>query len=426
MSISGAISTALSGLAANASRVASAAYNIANVGTTGFKAGEVRTTTLVTRQSPGAGFSGGGVTGVVRPNVSAQGLLVGTGSPTDLAVAGAGFFVVADAGGGRAFTRAGSFTRDDAGFLVNTSGHRLLGFPTDAQGVPTTTTLEPVNPGRVAGTASATRNVAIGANLPAGAADGDSVSLGVRVTDSLGNPLDVPLTITKAGVNRHTITIGDPVAPGGGTAGSSREGSAAGSAFAIDVIFGGDGSLLGFDMDRDGTIDGASPPLLSISGLTTGAADLDITLDLGGVGSFDGLTQFAGGFTLGSVSADGARFGTVDSVSVGTDGTVTALFNNGERRSVFVVPLATFANPDGLEAATGNVYRQTDASGQAIIGSAASGGAGTIEVAALEQSTTDLGVELTRLILARVAYKANLEALRTGEEMLRDLIDIKG
>ncbi len=427
MGISGVTASAVSAVIANAARISAVADNVANVRTVGFKATQVRTTTLVTKQGAGVGFAPGGVQTVVRPSVAVQGVLESTNSPTHLAVSGDGFFPVqGPAGAGLLFTRAGAFSPDGDGFLANTAGFRLLAFPTDAAGQPTGSTLEPVNLDRVSGTAAATTHLGLGANLPADAAVGDSVNVSARVRDTLGNLLDVTLTFRKAGPNRHTLTIGDPVAAAGGAvAGTAREGGAGGPAYAVDVVFNGDGSLQGFDTDQDGTVDGGTPPNLHVGGLSTGGADLDIALDLGSAGGLDGLTQFSGGFTLGFIDADGARFGTVSGVTIGGDGSVTALFGNGERRAIYQIPLATFANPDGLRPLTGNVFEETAASGQALLGTPGSGGAGTVQAGALERSNVDLAGEFANLIQARVAYGFSIEVLRTADEMLSALLDIQ-
>ncbi len=427
MTISGVTASAVSALTANAARVAAVADNVANVGTVGFKATEVRTTTLVTKQGAGVGFAPGGVQTVARPSVAVQGVLESTNSPTDLAVAGNGLFPVeGPAGGGLLFTRAGAFSPDGDGFLANTAGFRLLAFPTDAAGQPTGSTLQPVTLDRVGGTAAPTTRLGIGANLPADAAVGDRVSVGARVRDSLGNALDVTLTFRKSGPNRHTLTIGDPVvAAGGAVAGPAAEGGAGGPPFAVDVVFNGDGSLQGFDVDQDGVVDGGTPPALHVGPLSTGGADLDIALDLGSAGGFDGLTQFSGGFTLGFIDADGARFGTVSGVAIGGDGLVTALFGNGESRPIYRIPLATFTNPNGLRAQTGNAFAETAASGPALLGTPGRGGAGTVQAGALEQSNVDLAGEFANLIQARVAYGFAVAVLRTAEEMLSALLDIR-
>ncbi|MCH8214883.1 MAG: flagellar hook protein FlgE [Proteobacteria bacterium] len=424
MTISGVTASAVSALTANATRVAAVADNVANVGTVGFKATAVRTTTLVTGQGAGGDFAAGGVRTVARPSVAVQGVLESTNSATDLAVAGDGLFPVEGPAGGRLFTRAGAFSPDGDGFLANTAGFRLLAFPTDGAGQPTGSALEPVNLDRVGGTAAPTTRLGLGANLPADAAVGDSVNVTARVRDSLGNALDVTLNFRKVGANRHTLTIGDPVAAGA-VAGTAREGGAGGPPFAVDVVFNGDGSLRGFDTDQDGTVDGGTPPILHVDGLSTGGADLDIALDLGSAGGLDGLTQFSGGFTLGFIDSDGARFGTVSGVDISSDGSVTALFDNGERRAIYQIPLATFANPDGLQAKTGNVFAETAASGQALLGTPGSGANGTVQAGALEHSNVDLAGEFANLIQAGVAYGFAVAVLRTADEMVRTLLDIK-
>ncbi len=75
MTVSGVTASAVSALTANAARVAAVADNVPNVGTVGFKATEVRTTTLVTRQGAGGSFAAGGVQIVAleQPNVDLAG-----------------------------------------------------------------------------------------------------------------------------------------------------------------------------------------------------------------------------------------------------------------------------------------------------------------------------------------------------------------
>jgi flagellar hook protein FlgE len=428
MSLSVAMATALSLLNLTGSRVAAIADNVSNVSTTGFKTRKVRSSSLDTRQS-GGGSAGSGVRGVVRQSVSVQGLLQATTSPTDLAISGNGLFPVRGGPAGNIgvrFTRSGGFTVDANGSLANAGGFQLLAYPTDAQGRTTSTALEPVDLGRVGGTAQATARINLGANLPADAAIGERVNVTAQIQDSLGNDLEVTLTFEKTAVNTHTLTIADPVNAGTGVvAGTASESASGGQPFAIDVVFNGDGSLQGFDTDRDGTVDGSLAPNLSIGGLSTGGSNMDIALDLGDANAFDGLTQFAGPFTIGHIDVDGAQFGTASGVDIGPDGLVTALFDNGERRPIYKVPLATFTNPDGLREISGNAFEATDASGPALFGTAGSGGAGSIQAASLERSNVDLASELTRLIEARTVYGMGLETLRTADEMMRDLIDIK-
>ena len=108
---------------------------------------------------------------------------------------------------------------------------------------------------------------------------------------------------------------------------------------------------------------------MAVDGFVSGAASMDgtsasqITLDFGSLGEADGITQLSAEFTPTFIEQDGARFGVFSGVTISSDGLVSALFDNGERRPIYRVPLVTFVNPDGLEAQTGNVWNTTEASG---------------------------------------------------------------
>lgn len=404
MSIGSILSSAVSGLTLDASRVAASADNLANLTTVGYKAKDVQGATLTTRQTSSTAYAAGGVQGHTRAQVDLQGLLQASTSATDLAIAGDGFFAVQDSAGGTLYTRAGSFKPDSQGFLTNAQGFRLLGHPTDAQGQPTSDALTPVNLNRVAGTADATTRLAVGANLPATAEVGSQQTVSAQIHDSLGNALTLPLTFTRTGTNQYSLAIGDPQGAGGTT----EQGAAGGGAYGFAVEFGGDGQVVS-----------AQAPKVFVGGLSTGAADLSVDLDIGG------LTQFGGNFVLNRVEDDGAAFGTVSGVTVGQDGTVTALFGNGERRPIHRVPVATFGAPNNLEALSGDVYRATEASGAPTLRQAGSAEAGTVEGGALEASNVDAGGEMVKSILAQTAYGFNLATIRAADEMLRELLDTK-
>jgi flagellar hook protein FlgE len=139
----------------------------------------------------------------------------------------------------------------------------------------------------------------------------------------------------------------------------------------------------------------------------------------------DGLTQLSGNFQLNYLQQNGAKFGNFAGVSVGTDGIVTALFDNGVTRPVFMIPVATFTNPNGLDSLSGNVWIATDFSGNPTLREAGDAGAGQINSAALESSTVDLGEEFTRMITTQRAYSSSAKIITTADEMLDELLRIK-
>ncbi len=146
-----------------------------------------------------------------------------------------------------------------------------------------------------------------------------------------------------------------------------------------------------------------------------------ITLNMGNVGTNDGLTNLSGDFTTNYIRQDGAKFGSYSGVSIDESGVVTALFDNGETRPIAILPLATFSNPNGLESLTGNSWIETDYSGQALLKRAGTDGAGEISSNALENSTVDLATEFSNMIVTQRAYSAATKIITTADEMLDEL-----
>ena len=146
-----------------------------------------------------------------------------------------------------------------------------------------------------------------------------------------------------------------------------------------------------------------------------------ITLDMGNVGTNDGLTNLSGDFLTNYINQDGAKFGSYTGVSISEDGVVTALFDNGETRPIAILPLAPFANADGMEALTGNTWIETDASGQAMLRQAGTNGAGEITAYSVESSNVDLATEFSNMIVTQRAYSAATKIITTADEMLDEL-----
>jgi len=419
--ISGILGAAVSGLNVNAQRVGAIADNIVNVSTTGYKRTELHGKTVATRQSTTA-YAPGGVQAVPRSLNDVQGLLSARTSNTDLALSGPGYFAVSKSittvsaqgapGSESLFTRDGSFAPDNRGYLVNSTGHYLLAHKPDGSGG-----LSPVNVNAIGGTAEATSSLAVGANLPATAQLGEVFSVNARATDSLGGGLDIQLTFEAQAGGAYRATVGSITETAtGATTAVAREDTGVGPLFDVTVNFSGDGTVASFD-------GGAQPPVLNISGLSSGAQDFNIQLDLGQVGGADGLTRYGSEFVLGSVQADGAQFGTATGVDIAGNGLVTAVFDNGETRTIAKIPVATFTNPAGLSAEGGGVFHATDASGAPTYRDGGSGGAGQVQSGALELSTTDFGSAFANLIVAKSSYSASLQVLKAADQLSQSLLD---
>ncbi len=112
-------------------------------------------------------------------------------------------------------------------------------------------------------------------------------------------------------------------------------------------------------------------------------------------------------------------------ISVGSDGNVTGVFSNGQRRVLAQVAVADFASVEGLDRAGQNLWIATDDSGQPLIGAAESGGRGSIVAGALEQSNVDLGQEFVDLIAFQRGFQANSRVISTADEMYAELVNLK-
>lgn len=154
-------------------------------------------------------------------------------------------------------------------------------------------------------------------------------------------------------------------------------------------------------------------------------ADQRIDWFVGNTSQADGMTQLGGTYQLAYLTQNGAKFGNFSGVSVGTDGVVTALFDNGVRRPVFQIPVATFTNPNGLEGLTGNSWIETNTSGAYTLRQANNAGAGSVQSASLEASTVDIGAEFTTMIVTQRAYSAAAKIITTADQMLDELVQIK-
>ena len=157
-----------------------------------------------------------------------------------------------------------------------------------------------------------------------------------------------------------------------------------------------------------------------------GVAAQNITVDWGTDDSTDGITQFDSDSNLVSTTVDGAIFGELANITVTELGVVTAIFENGVTKSIYQLPVATFSNVAGLTARSGNAYQETDLSGSFSLNEASVGGSGLIAPSTLEASTVDLAEEFAKMIVTQRAFSAATRVITTSDDMLSELIRIKG
>ena len=439
MSIYGAMFSGISSLNANSQAMGIISDNISNLNTIGYKNTEARFSTLVTGGGNSTNtYAPGGLNSSPYQAAERQGLLQASQSSTDIAMSGRGFFVVntdpMPANGSFLYTRAGQFAVDANGFLVNTGGYYLQGWPTlpdgsydvDQNGVddgsvpdPTSlTNLTPINVNALSGTVTPTSSVDFALNLPATALVGETNTATVQVFDTLGVGHNVATLWTKTVASPATWTLEVT----GMTRTDNGAASVTGPTLAsfpltVDTVsFNGDGTPASF-----------TPVSLAIPAAdwTTAASASAISFNLGTVGQTDGVTQFASNYSIVSINQDGVTFGRFQSIAITDDGQVTALFNNGVNRTIYRLPIATFANPAALDSFSGNAWAHALEAGNVYLNPAGSGAAGKVAPSSLEASTVDLGAEFTNMIITQRAYSASSRIITTADQMLEELVRIK-
>ena len=235
MSLFSALTASVSGLQAQANALSTISDNIANASTTGYKEAETQFEDLLSSVTAND-YNAGGVQTIVQYGINQQGGVTSTTNSTDLRIQGNGFFVVQDAGGANLLTRAGSFTQNSDGTLINAAGFTLMGQPIPPGGSTSTVIngvdqLVPVTINPVALVANPTTSGTFTANLdsnatvvtPSTASAGPPVVAQVDLPsantadsqftdktsmtafDNLGNQVNVDVYFTNLGNNQWEV-----------------------------------------------------------------------------------------------------------------------------------------------------------------------------------------------------------------------------
>ncbi len=430
MSIVRSMQTGASGIRAHGEALAVTGDNIANVNTVGFKRSrsvfedELGRSVVGGSAIPQAGS--GARLGHIQQMWS-QGALLVTGAPTDLALSGDGFFVVrgnVNGVDGNFFTRAGQFRADANGQLINPNGLNLQGYQADETGRLASTVSDlRVATGTVPAVATAT--ISMDANLdatavapaawdPTNPAGTSNFATTATVYDSLGAPHEATVYFRKSAANSwewHAMVDGGELT--GGTAGVPTEGASG------TVTFDTSGAL-----DTE-TTTASSWNFLDAAAAQTIAFDFGESITTDGGTGLEGLTQFASSSAVTALTQDGYAAGSVAGVAIESDGTVTGVFTNGQRRTLGQIVVADFASVDGLQRAGEGLYASSVESGEPLVGTAGTGGRGSISAGSLEGSNVDLGSEFVDMIAYQRAFQANSRVITTADEMYSELVNLK-
>jgi len=415
--------SAISGLQAHQTKMDVVGNNIANVNTVGFKSSttvfeDTLSQVLRNGSAPTSGTGGtnpaqvglGVKVATIATNFG-QGSTQATGRDSDFMISGDGFFVT-KSGNQQTYTRAGSFDFDSSGRLTTPDGNILQGWmatngtintngPLKDLTVPFGQTLAPV----------ATTNGMVSGNLSAEASSstpvGGNVQTQVTMYDPLGHAHQISYIFSPTGTpDQWDVSVQDengaplPTTPGPVTVN-------------FDPLTGPTKGQIVPATDQTFTFD----PSVSFPDWTGG-----VTADLSAVSQFGGKSTV---IAQSPVTGGGSALGTLESFSLGDDGTITGVFSNGLRQAIGQLALANFANPAGLTKSGNSSYSVGDNSGAAQIGTAGTGGRGSLSAGALEMSNVDLAQEFTGLIIAQRGFQANSKVITTSDQILQDLVQMK-
>jgi flagellar hook protein FlgE len=414
--------SAISGLRGHQIMMDVIGNNIANVNTVGFKSGRVNFQDILSQTLHGATAPSGGL-GSINPAqiglgmtvagidvLQTQGNLQSTGKTTDMAIQGDAFFIESD-GSGTSYTRDGAFDIALDGSLANpASGMKVQGWQADAAGAiditqPITNLVIPIGQRT---TALNTSHVTLSGNLDAGAAAATTVPTTMTVFDSLGISHSVKITFTKTGANSWSWD-------------AAKDAADTGISIAQTAYSAGPPAVPAVN---NGTLDYTSGGVFSASTGTLaftfpdGATSTTPAIDFSQMSQFSGTSQPAG-------QADGFTSGTLVTFAVGNAGQLSGVYSNGQTQLLGQIALANFLNSAGLIRAGQNNFAATSASGAANVGTAGTGGRGTVTTGALEMSNVDLATQFTGMITAERGFQANGRVITTSDEMLQELVNLK-
>ncbi len=515
----------ISGLLAASSAINVVGNNIANVNTTGYKTSSCTFEDALYQSinsSSGTSQVGRGVQlSTVKTDFS-EGSLESTSSSTDLAIGGSGFFIVRDdSSSATYYTRAGSFSLNSDGYLVDANGYIVQGKAVDYTTGSASGVLTDILISQAPSQPKATSYIGMNANLQSdsewagtigdldttgavssvSASDGSYPATGdysfsynattgvLTVTVSV---TDLDGTVTGTATYSDTVEAGETYEDFGGsgldivtvdstsfpTADSTQtcdisgysvsDGSTTsnysssvtvydslGQSHTVNVYFrkssedestgqsiwewvaevdAADSSTGANTIAAWGTLTFNSNGVL-VSGGDSQSVDFDfangaeqdqeISLVFGSDTDGGTTTQYTTDSTTNYQTQDGYPPGTLESLSVSSDGVISGTYSNGQTIQLYQLTLANFNNPNGLEKEGSNLYSETIESGVAYTGAAGTGGLGTISSNSLEESNVDLATEFVKLIVAQRAYQANSKVITTTDEILETLMNIK-
>lgn len=405
----------LSGLNAATKSLEVIGNNVANANTVGFKQSQAQFADVFANSLAGSGAAQIGI-GVKVAQIQqqfTQGNISTSSNPLDVAINGNGFFRMSD-NGAISYTRNGQFQLDKNGYIVNADNKRLTGYGVGTNGTLATGAAVDLRintsdlPPRVTSEVTGGFNldsrdeVKVAADFNPADPSTYSHSTSLSVYDSLGNSHVLQSFFVKTAPGEWSVfTTADGV--------PTEYTPPAAPVATAQMVFDGSG--------LNPTITPAEPAITIP--VTSGADPIDITLDL------TDSTQFGDSFSTNSLAQDGYASGRLSGFSFAEDGTIVGRYSNGKTATLGQVVLANFTNPNGLQSLGNNAWAESADSGPALVGPPDSGGLGSMQAFAVEDSNVDLTAELVNMITAQRIYQANAQTIKTQDQVMQTLVNLR-
>lgn len=473
----------LSGLNASAKHLDTIGNNVANANTIGFKQSQAQFADLYATSLAGSGAVQVG-TGVKISNVAqqfTQGNITNTSNSMDTAISGQGFFRMVDQNGAISYSRNGQFQLDKNGYIVNSQGHQLSGYMA-TNGVITAAQPVPIQIQQADLTPNMTANIAVGLNLDSRMALPNitpfdpnnpqtyNSSTSLTVYDSQGASHVASMFFAKTAPNTWDayLTVDGNQVPAAGTPLSAMTFNTSGAltsptlpvasaafspvpapvsvvgatvAAASTTVTGPTttgllvgASVTGGDFPAGTTITAITGPnSFTVSNPSPGgfAATTLSVVNPASAGNqtinfdFTGTSQFGGNFGVNTLTQDGFTSGRLSGFTTSADGTILGRYTNGQSRALAQVVLANFTSPQGLQPLGNNAWAETANSGGPLVGTPGSSSLGVLQSSAVEDSNVDLTAELVNMITAQRVYQANAQTIKTQDQVLQTLVNLR-
>lgn len=415
----------VSGLNATGTGMGVISDNIANAGTTGFKASRAEFQDVLASSLKGIDGGdqlGAGVKLGHVKSMMTQGDIARTESITDLAINGNGFFRV-EAPFGPGYTRDGSMNFDKEGNLVNGDGYKVLGFQSNEDGE-ITNKMGPIKLGNTTIPAKATSEIKLNMNLDSrvnvkqfDANDPENTSNfshSVTVYDNVGTARLVSVYYNKTADNNWNYrAMVDGKDASGGEAGTMVEMASGTLSFTDKGVL--QEEIEGnnaFNFNK-GAAQGQQIKFSWGESVAEGGTGLDAT------------TQYGDDSAIARTTQDGETAGTLRSLSFNDNGVLTAVYDNGASREIAAVGIAKFENNEGLFKVGKNLFKESIKSGQSSMGKPGEAGRGEVLAKSIELSNVDIATEFVSLMKAQRNFSANAKTLQASDQMLQEVLSIK-